>query len=457
LFSFISKIAFSVACLVLLLFDIIFLHVSFKWGGGQFDSRAEAYLESPSSETIEYLRSHIAVDDVLLLVLATLIAFLLIRTLLKYRSNSPAIHRLSYAAFSIWGGVFFAAGLHQTIRNFEPVAMVREFREAKSRLALIDERRNYLTAAELRSIQCNDRYDKIVIVLGESMVTDHMSAFGYSKRTTPFIDNSDPYKFLALSPSNQTRYALPMMLTDAQPADFDRFYRSPSLVSQLRSCGYETLWVSNQGRVGRQDNLPSSMAREADRQYFLNTLDFGDATHDGRIPEVLLKEKIYSKIRTATFIHLIGSHVDYRARYPDGFGFANIEGTVDEYDNSILFTDHVLKILFENFGSESLLFVYVSDHGQVVSSEVFGQGYYPSYKNEYRIPLLIWSQDDESMEQISRLVKGKTINAKSFDDIIRFLVGMDDSLNISTSEVVSSLVPDQLVNYSELEWFNADQ
>src|SRR4029453_15754046 len=101
---------------------------------------------------------------------------------------------------------------------------------------------------------------RIVVVLGESAVTDHMSVYGYPKATTPFADRSHPFAFDALSPSTQTRYSLAMMLTAARPGQFDPFFKSHSLVGQLRSCGMHTLWISNQGRRGEADSFSTSLA-----------------------------------------------------------------------------------------------------------------------------------------------------------------------------------------------------
>ena len=159
---------------------------------------------------------------------------------------------------------------------------------------------------------------------------------------------------------------------------------------------------------------------------------------------------IYDLHEHATFIHLIGSHVRYDRRYPDDFGFVDNTDTVAEYDTSIRYTDFVLSELYKRFRGDSLLFIYISDHGQFVSNENFGSGFLPGYKEEYRIPLLVWTKDSVAAEQIVSAIGGSTFNSESLVNIVNFLVGHSTSPGVSTSRLISVATPENVKDYDDL-------
>ncbi len=449
----VSRAVFVLAGYFLILASLVLQHIGRHWGLGQLDSRLEAFYESPTGETIEYLRSHIDALDAIFVLLAIVLGLALVRYARKAVRLPMALTGLALVSLVVWVGIGALLRMDIPLRRFPPLELARDVFEARQRYAQLSRRAENLKSAAIETSHCSLNYDKVVIVLGESAITDHMSAFGYPKPTTPFVDASRPRKFDALSPANQTRYALAMMLTEATPDAFDRFFQTPSLVAQLRACGMHTLWISNQGRRGRYDSFSTSLAMEADEQVFLNEESWTAVTYDERIVEELERRGDFKRSRQATFVHLIGSHTKYSERYPQGFGFPDILDTVSQYDNSLLYTDHVLAKLYEGFQGESTLFVYVSDHGQMVSNERFGSGFLPGYREEYRTPLLVWNARDEAMARVQHDLGDQKLNLESFDDLVRFLVGMSPEPGISTRGQVAVLSPDYLRDYESLPSF----
>lgn len=277
-------------------------------------------------------------------------------------------------------------------------------------------------------------------MIGESAVTDRMGVFGYRRPTTPFAGASGAHAFEALAPSNQTRYSLGMMFTDAAPGAFESFYTSHSLVGQLGACCYDTTWVSNQGRRGEYDSYATSLALEANEQVFLNELGWNDAMPDGHLVDQIARRGLFERARHATFIHLLGSHTDYAERYPEGFGFENVASVEDQYDNSILYTDHVLSELHRRFAGGRL----------IVSEDHYGSGFLPGYQDEFRTPLLIWTDDAKSIATIHGDLGGSRLNMESFDEMVRFLLGVTPEPRLSTSSTVSVLVPENVRHYKDL-------
>lgn len=446
-----SRHVFAFACLLLVVPGLIHQHLTRHWGGGQLDARIEAFFEAPPVEIREYIQSHVDAIDVAMLIGAICYLVILFRWTIQSGSVSPSLRRFATIALAAGLVVFAGPRYDRPLHHFPPYELVTQAAKAKQRYEQLSLRNDFLQQHPLTAGNCKPRYDKVVVVLGESASSDHMSVFGYAKPTTPFAVRSAPHAFNALSPSNQTRFSLGMMLTSAAPGAFESFYRSHSLVGELRNCGLHTLWISNQGRRGEYDSFSTSLAQEADEQVFLNDWSWKNTKLDGQIVEELGARGVFQKTGQATFIHLIGSHTDYDKRVPAGFGNQDATDIVSQYDNTILYTDQVLSRLYDRFAGGSLLFIYVSDHGQMVTEKRFGSGFLPGYREEFRTPLLIWTDDNAAVQAIRDAIGDRRLNLESFDDVVRYLVGASSTLRASTRQTVSILRPDYVRNYSELE------
>ncbi len=456
LLAFVHRNFFFLLCLLLIPANLIHLHLDHHWGDKQLDARLEAAFESPPREALEYLQAHLDGVDFAIFAFSVLYLVVLLGVVLRGRGRKlPALQKAASLMLIGWL-IVLVAGFDLKLNEFPPYRLGARIVHVKDRYELLTSRRDFLAQHPLPAANCTGKYDKVVIVLGESALSDHMSVFGYGKATTPFAVSSKPHAFDALAPSNQTRYALGMMLSDASPGNFPVFYRQHSLVGQLRACGYRTLWISNQGRLGMYDSYTSSMALEAHEQIFLNEWSWTDTKYDEQIVTELGSRGIYRRHNQVTFVHLIGSHTRYDERYPRGFGFADVHGTVAQYDNSLLYTDHVLSELYRKFQDPSLLFIYVSDHGQFVSEKTFGSGFLPGYREEYRVPLLIWTRDTAAVERIRAEVGGSKLNTDSLDSIVKFLLGQTDAPRVSTARNVSVLSPDHVMLYDDLQEFRGE-
>ena len=66
------------------------------------------------------------------------------------------------------------------------------------------------------------------------------------------------------------------------------------------------------------------------------------------------------------------------------------------------------------------------------------------------MPLLIWGKDQTKISQLFSESQGKVINTESFNNIIKYLVGIDETPNVSYSTKVISLLPGNIVDYNTL-------
>ncbi|HEY1149681.1 MAG TPA: sulfatase-like hydrolase/transferase, partial [Pseudoduganella sp.] len=123
-------------------------------------------------------------------------------------------------------------------------------------------------------------------------------------------------------------------------------------------------------------------------------------------------------------VHLMGAHLHYDLRYPKRFArFKDADDRVhasmkqasrpfwirnarNEYDNAILYGDHVLNGLLGNLqrsvGTEPATFLYVSDHGQEVGHSRNFSGHSATDASGYEIPLILWTNREDKVAAAAR-------------------------------------------------------
>lgn len=233
---------------------------------------------------------------------------------------------------------------------------------------------------EKLNLQASNSSDGLyVVVIGETLQRDHMSAYGYEKQTTPWLDKQKDLEnfFLFMNPYScyvSTTLSLSMVLTSRTLYDnpIKDMSETPSIIELSNASGYEVSWISNQAQHGFGDLPQTLIASAAKNRFWLNKLDndYGSRTEfydEITLPalEEVLKSESKKKI---VFIHLMGQHGDFNHRYPQDFkkwhNTASYEHS--DYDNSILYNDHILEQIYAiaNKDNSFKAMVYFSDHGE---------------------------------------------------------------------------------------------
>jgi len=450
---FVSRIAYGTMCAFVALMGVIFLHIGHHWGEPGYLFRIAVATVSPLREEGEYLKSYLSAFDLWIAVY-----FLgSIGLVIAACRVQPPISRSSFlkiATVSLLLG--FASLKSSNVEALPFVAIPLEVADGTQRGMQLSARNTLIARMAHPSIECSENYQNVVMVVGESATRDRTSLYGYGSKTTPFLDSIGQYRFDAMSPANQTRYAVSMMLTPATVDDFAVFYKTQSVVSDLKACGYKTYWISNQSARGAEDDLITSIAKEADVSVFLTPNYFGEYAHyDGELLPAFQQLNTDSNERSAVFFHLMGSHVSYPDRYPAAFAAHKERSVGAGYDLTIQYTDQVLQQIFENFSARRLLFLYVSDHGEIVGEHLFGHGFLPAYKGEYRIPFVGWSTQPDRLAALHNATSGSTINMDSFDHVFRYLVGIESNLTgISYARDVVAVSLGNRVPYDSLKEYS---
>ena len=459
-----SKILFSVFIVFINLSNILIGHIALHWGYALPDikPRIEVAFLSPLYESKEYIASYVDYRDYGLILFSFFVLFLLSKFLRHFTH--------SYKAFKVIGlGVFISILLVVTyyinpIREFEPFSVPCEICTVMDDKNKIDQimkaREEYIRHIKiLEAKQKNQIYDKIIVVMGESANKSHLSLYGYNHPTTPFLTSlqksKNLYVFNAIAPTNQTRYSIPIDLTEANVHYYEnRYFHSCSILTNFKANHYETYWISNQGRVGKNDSSISSMASEANTTLFAN-LNYLEAKTDDVLLAYLDKLQKNSK-KEMYLLHIMGSHSDYINRYKNETAlFKNTTNIVEQYDNSIHYTDIILSQIYERFKNEKLLLIYLSDHGENINMENNGHGFLPPFKDEYTVPFVIYSNiKNPRLDEIYKDNKKGYFNLENFNYMVQYVSGISNRKNLSFSHDVMAVEPSNIYNFDTLEFYN---
>jgi glucan phosphoethanolaminetransferase (alkaline phosphatase superfamily) len=269
----------------------------------------------------------------------------------------------------------------------------------------------------------------VVLVIGESASSSHWGVNGYPRDTTPRMSAlSDAISLKnVVTPWAATRLSVPVILTGQQdPKTGFSPLTAPSVIAAFRAAGWKTFWLSNQSPLGQHDSAIALYAGQADITRYFNAVDYSKAadTDDILLEPVLKALKYDPAPRKLLVLHLLGSHARYYLRYPDEFDRFLPSGrdgarddevtTVNSYDNSILFTDHllgeVIHFLQKQPSTVDASLLYVSDHGQALATSQCKQwGHNQLAESSYRVPGLVWLSEEAQRRHPDRLSQLKAL------------------------------------------------
>ena len=352
-----------------------------------------AVLQTNAGEAMEYVKDRTGAFSVPLALLFAACLAVWVRLASRLTATKHSWKRIAGLVFFL---VLNVVLVFRTSDNF----MTSIFRETK------DYQKNYSEYARQKELRKQNlsqillqgqtgRKGVYVLVIGESQNPLRMSAYGYHLQTTPWLDSikNDPNLLLfqqAYSCQVLTVPALTYALTAKNQYNSLQLEQAVSLIDVAKAAGYRTVWLSNQVRYGAWGTPVTVIADEADQKIWINshqgnTLD--TEYYDGELIRRLQDVKPSDKMLIV--IHLMGSHISYHSRYPAEFDKFKADGKRSEYDNSILYNDHVMQQLLEqvNRWPEFQGLVYFSDHGESVDRElahnpdnfIFEMSYIPLY------------------------------------------------------------------------------
>ena len=262
--------------------------------------------------------------------------------------------------------------------------------------------------------QTHGRKSLTVLVVGESARAENFGILGYNRDTTPTLDKeAGLIAFTDVqSCGTETAVSVPCMFSNMGRKNYDASIakNEEGLLDVLKRAGLEVIWRDNQSgckgtcdRVTVQDvsNLkdPNLCANSECRdeillqglQHFIDTLD---------------KD-------TVLVLHQMGSHgPEYFKRYPKEYEHftpvcesnaldnCSRESIVNGYDNTLVYTDHVLSTLIDllraNQDKVDTAMLYLSDHGESLGEYnlfLHGTPYMLAPEQQKHVAMLAWFSD----------------------------------------------------------------
>lgn len=204
--------------------------------------------------------------------------------------------------------------------------------------------------------------DLLVLGIGESLRAGNMGIYGYSRPTTPQLHSIASELTIfenVYAAGSNTWSSIPAMLTKTQSLPD----LSKSIIHLANDAGYDTYWLSNQAQFGQWDFSITSLANQAQHTYFTSQ-DEGGSQLDEVLYEKLSATINRSGNKKLIILHFYGSHMNFIDRYNQEFSvFKSDNQTLDEYDNSVLYTDYWQKEIIDLVSDSGGEYLFFSDHG----------------------------------------------------------------------------------------------
>ena len=285
----------------------------------------------------------------------------------------------------------------------------------------------------------DDKPETYVLIVGESARAHNWSIYGYDRETNPLIakllrDQPENALFFPkiTSAGRVTRISAASMLSPATAREFETFYNKPGLPLLFKRAGFKTFAASMQQQNSFYGSLPNMLMNDSHENIYLNT-----DSHDNLLLAKLDEYLKNPAPKKFIVLQLWGSHYDYDLRYPPEFAkFKNSKRgyLMDTYDNSLLYTDWILKQIInriEKHKNPAMVF-YSSDHGENLNDNNNGKMHHGigmvSNTTEYEInvPMICYFNDrfrKLHANQVARIFANRTTRL-SHDMISHTIIGL---------------------------------
>ncbi|WP_409513396.1 phosphoethanolamine transferase [Campylobacter sp. MIT 99-7217] len=290
--------------------------------------------------------------------------------------------------------------------NYEAEFYTTPFYQIKSFIKFSKE--DLLPKKELQSIakdavlSPNLQKKILILIVGETARAANYSLGDYSRNLTNEFTPDEGVVFFEnfYSCGTATAKSVPCMFSSSKAKTHSNSEYAENVLDILQRLGVKVTWLGNNsgGCQGVCDRL-------------INVRKFSNE-FDGFLIDEVKKELESLENMELVVVHLQGSHgPTYYKRYPKEFRKftptcdtnelqkCTEEELINTYDNTILYTDHVVEEIIDEakLHTEFLSSViYVSDHGESLGENgvyLHGMPYLLAPKFQTHIPLVFWSND----------------------------------------------------------------
>jgi len=204
----------------------------------------------------------------------------------------------------------------------------------------------------------------LVLGIGESLRADNMGVYNYPRNTTPFLSKNENMLDIfptVYSAGTNTYGSVPASLSISEPIP----NLSLSIINLAKDAGFKTYWLSNQAKYSSWDFSVSTIAEQADYSDFPSNDEPGVETDEVLVDKLKqLLNDTKGEHKRLVILHFYGSHMTFSDRYPPSFAkFIGTAPVIDEYDNSVLYSDFINQEITEMVVQQKGRYMFFSDHG----------------------------------------------------------------------------------------------
>lgn len=450
-----ATLFFSFAFIWWLVFSIHSLVLSASWFlfAGHIDSFfiIQGIANTTWAETVEFLSFHWVNLFIMIAVLMSMIGgyfWLLSRFFDKHSFDQFKFTKSYKVLLSLFILICLTVYLMKPSRNNSPFIFwykyahkIAHFKAENSKHKTYHQ--DWLKFAKQNITQVNPQQQTHILVISESLTSKNMGICGYPRNTTPLIrqhQNELTIFCRAYSRYPTTINAIKSMLTDIESDP--QAIPTQSLLAFAKQANFKTFWISNQN-----DSYLSSLFGDfADEKIYHNKLGGRSSFNiDEQILPYIDQALTDTHDKKLIIVHLIGSHPNYSARYPEKFnifphdsiGFEHINAEMDKYhigmitkqhrdhyDNSVAYQDWIFneilnKIKQDNRPIRSMTFI--SDHGNEVGHEKNYAGHSNNTEAGFQIPIILWHNQHTK----TTLNQNNAVDASLLDHYMLAIMGIE--------------------------------
>ncbi|NPA72090.1 MAG: lipid A phosphoethanolamine transferase [Gammaproteobacteria bacterium] len=434
--------------------DLIY---AITFGGVFTSSTFEAIALTDASEAFEFFQAYASIENVLVLAVYWLGIFYALKTV-----QFTAPKQTRQKVFTALGVLMLLIAIQQVndrgrafdvVPGFSGVA-IDYYGDHQSIELIVANRKDFYENSQFEAKPLSGKAQTYLVVIGESLGRKHMSLYGYGRETTPRLNAvRDEMVLFSNSISNfaQTHPSLGVNLTAADTLNKNSPYQSVSLVDVFKRAGFKVFWISNQQPLRSSTKPLASLAAE---QHFISN-DFHGvevSRYDGYMLPAIERAVNDSAQHKVIFVHMMGSHLQYKNRYPasdslfkdrenlsayrDDISDAQLD-YINAYDDSVHYSDKVvgrmIGLLQKLKGVAGLSFW--SDHGEEVFDVKSFKGHGPDgvTASMLEVPFFFWRNEHyrEAFPKNDKLLLGhidSPITMEDFFHIAQCLIPVDSSV-----------------------------
>lgn len=292
----------------------------------------------------------------------------------------------------------------------------------------------------------------MVVVIGETARAESFALNGYQRNTNPELKKMSVINFSRVSScGTATAVSVPCMFSGMPRREYDEKLAShrEGLLDIAQRAGYQVTWIdNNSGCKGTCNRVHQYQIPEHLRKKWCEAKgECLDEILVDSLKDYLVHIDLKSNQPQLVVLHQMGSHgpayfkrskVPFQPFQPscntNAIQGCSKEELINSYDNSIVYTDHVLAQLIQTIQHNQHYqtgFWYLSDHGESTGEHglyLHGAPYAIAPTQQTHVPMFMWFSEawqKNNTDQI-KCLEAQVTQEKSQDNLFPTLLSMLD-------------------------------